>query len=203
MEKDYPISAYITNLGKYNEGTLMGEWVSFPTTQTNINSVFNRIQLDGIRYEEYFITDYESTTKGLQTRFSEYTNINELNYLAIKIIELSDYEQRKLESALELYGGNGISDIINLIENLENLELLNSIFTEEDLGYYYIEDLGLYEKNSLGNLVNYIDYERFGRDIRLDEGGYFTQNGYIYEIDNNFSLEYQGIESIPEKFKIC
>ena len=25
--KDYPFAAFITNLGKYNEGELVGEWV--------------------------------------------------------------------------------------------------------------------------------------------------------------------------------
>ena len=30
--KDYPFAAFITNLGKYNEGTLVGEWVKFSTT---------------------------------------------------------------------------------------------------------------------------------------------------------------------------
>ena len=31
-DKDYPFAAFITNLGKYNEGSLVGEWVKFPTT---------------------------------------------------------------------------------------------------------------------------------------------------------------------------
>ena len=30
-DKDYPFAAFITNLGKYNEGSLVGEWVKFPT----------------------------------------------------------------------------------------------------------------------------------------------------------------------------
>ena len=30
--QDYPFAAFITNLGKYNEGELVGEWVKFPTT---------------------------------------------------------------------------------------------------------------------------------------------------------------------------
>lgn len=28
----YPFSAFLTNLGRYNEGVLVGEWVQFPTT---------------------------------------------------------------------------------------------------------------------------------------------------------------------------
>ena len=35
-DKEYPFAAFITNLGKYNEGALVGEWVKFPTTATII-----------------------------------------------------------------------------------------------------------------------------------------------------------------------
>lgn len=54
------ISAYVTNLGKYNEGELVGKWLDFPTTQKEINKVLHEIGIDGIRYEEIFITDYEA-----------------------------------------------------------------------------------------------------------------------------------------------
>ena len=39
---DCPFEAYITNLGKYNEGELVGEWVKFPTTSEDMKKVFNR-----------------------------------------------------------------------------------------------------------------------------------------------------------------
>ena len=54
------ISAYVTNLGKYTEGELVGKWLDFPTTQTKINTVLKEIGIDGTRYEEIFITDYEA-----------------------------------------------------------------------------------------------------------------------------------------------
>ena len=41
--KDYPFAAFITNLGKYNEGELVGEWVKFPTTAEEMKEVFKRI----------------------------------------------------------------------------------------------------------------------------------------------------------------
>ena len=42
-DKDYPFAAFITNLGKYNEGELVGEWVKFPTTAEELKEVFKRI----------------------------------------------------------------------------------------------------------------------------------------------------------------
>ena len=37
-DKDYPFAAFITNLGKYNEGALVGEWVKFPTTAEELKN---------------------------------------------------------------------------------------------------------------------------------------------------------------------
>ena len=60
-DKDYPFAAFITNLGKYNEGSLVGEWVKFPTTAEELQKVFERIGIGskddfGQPYEEWFIT---------------------------------------------------------------------------------------------------------------------------------------------------
>ena len=37
-----PFSVYITNLEKYNEGFLVGEWVNFPTTKEHITDILKR-----------------------------------------------------------------------------------------------------------------------------------------------------------------
>ena len=39
-DHDCPFEAFITNLGKYNEGVLVGEWVKFPTTAEELQKVF-------------------------------------------------------------------------------------------------------------------------------------------------------------------
>ena len=49
------LEAYITNLGKYAEGQLVGETLKFPTTAEEVQSLLKRIGVDGIRYEEIFI----------------------------------------------------------------------------------------------------------------------------------------------------
>ena len=63
-DHDCPFEAYITNLGKYNEGELVGEWVKFPTTSEDLQKVFERIGISskddfGNPYEEWFISDYD------------------------------------------------------------------------------------------------------------------------------------------------
>ena len=57
--------------------------------------------------------------------------------------------------------------------------LFRCVSDEEDLGRYYIEEAGIYDTKAMGNLANYIDFERFGRDVAMDEGGRFTDDGYI------------------------
>ena len=51
-----PFVAFITNLGKYNEGELVGEWVKFPTTPEKLQEVFERI---GIGSADDFGNPYE------------------------------------------------------------------------------------------------------------------------------------------------
>ena len=41
-DKDFPFAAFITNLGKYNEGELVGEWVKFPTTADELKKVVGK-----------------------------------------------------------------------------------------------------------------------------------------------------------------
>ena len=72
------ISAYVTNLGKYTEGELVGKWLDFPTTQKEINKVLHEIGIDGIRYEEIFITDYEAY--GRDVRLEEGANYIKFKY---------------------------------------------------------------------------------------------------------------------------
>ncbi len=89
-DKDYPFAVFITNLGKYNEGALVGEWVKFPTTAEELKQVFERIGIGakddfGQTYEEWFITDYDCYVDGLYDLLGEYANLDELNYLASKL----------------------------------------------------------------------------------------------------------------------
>ena len=59
------LGAYVTNLGKYNEGILAFALLKFPTTTEEVQALLKRIGIDGVRYEEIFITDYETDIPGL------------------------------------------------------------------------------------------------------------------------------------------
>ena len=53
----------------------------------------------------------------------------------------------------------------------------------------------------MGNLTNYIDYERFGHDIRLEECGTFTAQGYARNNGDTLHEEYNGV-NMPDEYRV-
>ena len=72
---------YIANLGKYNEGELVGAWFTPPV---DYDEMAERIGLNE-RYEEYAIHDYE-----LPFEIDEYTPIEEVNRLCEMVEDLPE-----------------------------------------------------------------------------------------------------------------
>ena len=207
---DGDFEAFVTNLGKYNEGMLVGEWVKLPTTEEEMQKVFERIGIGkqdefGQPYEEWFITDYECPIYGVQKMLGEYENLDKLNYLASLIDELSLSDQEKLAAIMEA-GCDEVSDIddlINLTFNLDCYDIMPGINDESDLGYYYAHEAGIYSEKDLGPLANYIDYERYGRDIAMDEQGRFTDEGYVRVASERWDRQFDGeLDDIPDEYRI-
>ena len=205
--KDYPFAAFITNLGKYNEGELVGEWVKFPTTAEEMKEVFKRIGIGqrddfGQPYEEWFITDYDCYVDGLYDKLGEYESLDELNYLASKLDEMSDSEYAQFQAGMEMGDHCGsLQEIINLTENLDCYEIYPNIEDYDDLGRYYIEELEVMQIPE--HLQNYIDYEAYGRDVAMDENGSFTDQGYVRDTGDRFCEYYDGERgSIPDEYRV-
>ena len=206
-DKDYPFAAFITNLGKYNEGALVGEWVKFPTTAEELKKVFERIWIGakddfGQTYEEWFNTDYDCYVDGLYDLLGEYANLDELNYLASKLDDMSQDEYERFQAAMEIGDHTGsIQEFINLTENLDCYDIYPDIHDHDDLGRYYIEELDAMQVPE--HLRNYIDYEAYGRDIALEESGQFTDLGYVRDTGDSFHEYYDGERgSIPEEYRV-
>ncbi len=200
--RDCAFEAFVTNLGKYNEGELVGEWVKFPITNDEMQEVFKRIGI-GRRYEEWFISDYEFHIPNLYDLCGEYESLSELNYLAGKLMTLN--ENTEFWQAVFDLGecADSVKDLINLTENLDCFDFLPGISDEYDLGYYWAEKSGCYDTSRMGPLADYIDYYGFGEDIYMSETGAFTDTGYIRMDSSSFVEVYDGnIENIPEEYRI-
>ena len=83
---------YIANLGKYNEGELVGAWFTPPV---DFEEVKERIGLND-EYEEYAIHDYE-----LPFEIDEYTPIEEVN----RLCEIDVYKRQGGHQTMRLANG--------------------------------------------------------------------------------------------------
>ena len=190
--------AYITNLGKYNEGELVGETLEFPTSPQEVQTLLKHIGVDGIRYEEFFITSFDGDVLGLYDYLGEYENLDELNHLACLLSGLDQGELEKFEAVLHTGAHtSSVADIINLTQNLDCFEFYPDIENEEDLGRYWAEDLPIPEE-----LKDYFDYKAYGRDISINEGGHMAPGGYVVQTSGDFREYYHGPQDIPAEHKV-
>ena len=193
--------AYITNLGKYAEGQLVGETLKFPATTEEVQSLLKNIGVDGVRYEEFFITAFDGDVMGLYDYLTEYENLDELNHLAHLISELDSDEIETLEAALNKGDHtSSVADIINLVHNLDCYELHPGVTDDETLGRIYVEDMELLDVPD--NVLPYFDFEAYGRDARINEGGHFAPGGYVFNNGGSFVERYHGMEDIPPEHRI-
>lgn len=171
------LKGYITNLGKYNEGHLIGKWVEFPISEEDLNEVYKEIELcyyneDGeyieTGYEEYFFTDWDCD---FSNNFGEYESIVNMNILAET---LEDWHYDTFQAACEIWS---VDEVLNNDPN--DYALYYDVNNDYDLGYYWLNESGCYDLDDMGHLANYIDYEAFGRDIRLESNGGYTMLGWV------------------------
>lgn len=194
------LEAYVTNLGKYNEGALVGEYLKLPASTEEVQALLKRIGVDGVRYEEIFITDYETDIPGLYDCLGEYESIDELNYLASLLDDMDTGDMERFTAAVE-YGDHtgSVKELINLAQNLDCYDFYPGVRDEEELGRIYIEDMDALEVPE--HLRNYIDYEAYGRDVALEESGHFTGDGYVL-YTGGFTEVYSGREDIPDECRV-
>lgn len=202
MDEFTYLEAYISNLGKYAKGRPAGEWVRFPTTAEQMKEVFDRIGIDGKNYEAWHITEYRSDIPGLAQHLGEHEHIDELNYLGELLKMQDDGDREKFAAAMEIGDHAGsVQQLINLAQNLDCYWLYSSVTNEEEYGYYLIDELDELELPE--EAKKYFMYEDYGRDAAINDGGRFTEQGYIYNNKNTFTEWYNGKESdIPREYRV-
>lgn len=161
------LKIYVTNLSKYNEGVLVGEWVSLPCE--GLEEVLDKISNNG--NGELFISDYETDISNL--KISEYDDILQLNEIAEEIDNLSDDEVIALQAYLEQY-----NDIEQALEEVHqgNYTIYYDCNDMSDVAYQVVNDCGLFDGVPEA-LKEYFDYEAYGRDMDIE--------GTFIQIDNN------------------
>jgi len=175
------INMYITNLGKYNEGYLIGKWLELPASNEQIEKVLKEIGIDGVIYEEYFFTDWESV-EGIE--INEYSSLQELNEIAETLESLRD-DEIKICKCLMKNEGCSLDEAIEKKDEriIINLEEDTTMDQYSNLAYSYINEIyGDVNKLSKETLARYFDFESFGHELSFD---YFIEDKLNIAISNN------------------
>ena len=122
------MAVYIANLGKYNEGYLVGAWFTFPIDEEDVKE---KIGLNE-QYEEYAIHD----TDNFPIAIGEYVSIEELNEMYEMIEELPDYIVECLDEFISHYG-----TLEEVVEHKDDIYYYPDCETMTDVAYYYIDEL--------------------------------------------------------------
>jgi antirestriction protein len=164
---------YVTNLGKYNEGYLIGKWLTLPATEEEVSDTLKQIGINEY-YEEYFITDYESDI--MNFKIDEYDNINDLNDIAEELESLSDYEQEVVEALLE-YGYT----LEDAIDKIDDCIVYYNCDTMEEVAERIADENGLLDQIP-ENLQYYFDFSAYGRDLEIEGTFIFTRFNNCVEV---------------------
>jgi antirestriction protein len=165
------LNVYIANLGKYNEGELVGKWFTLPAEPEELDEVISEVLGEG--YEEIAIHDYESE---LKIQVGEYTNLHYLN-ATLQELEAVAEDDREIVCLIADYEGLPLSQVIQ--EFKEGKYMVYPASNYEQLGEYLKEE-GLLGYEIPEHLERYIDFASIGSDwfdggsgIDLSSEGYY------------------------------
>lgn len=160
------MQVYIANLGKYNEGELVGAWFTPPI---NYDELAERIGLND-EYEEYAIHDFE-----LPFEIEEYTSIEEINRLCGLAEGL---EETSVGKAVYEIQGAFFSSFEEMMDNVDEIYCYEQCSDMSDVAYHFVEE-GL-----LGEIpeavLPFFDYEEYGKALEM-EGRFVVTSHGVFE----------------------
>ena len=196
-------SILIDSRSRFETGAPGGAWLSMPATQEQLHAAMRSVGITADNPQDFFVGGFANTEDcpfDVPLAVIQSGSMDELNYLG-KLLEMQrDEDKAKFAAAVTLgeYAGN-LKDLINLAQNLDCYWLYPTVQSEEDYGYYLIDELDELELPE--EAKKYFMYEEYGRDAAINDGGRFTEQGYVYNNKNTFSEWYNG-RDIPKEYRI-
>ena len=198
-------SILIDSRTRFETGVPGGVWLSMPTTTEQLHEAMKRVGITADNPQDFFINGFANTEQqpfDVPLPVIQSAGLDELNYLGNLLSMQHDEDRDKFTAAVALGERAGsVKDLINLAQNLDCYWLYPTVQNEEDYGYYLIDELDELELPE--EAKKYFMYEDYGRDAAINDGGRFTEQGYIYNNKNTFTEWYNGKESdIPREYKV-
>ena len=196
-------SILIDSRSRFETGVPGGAWLPMPATQEQLHAAMRSVGITADNPQDFFVGGFANTEDcpfDVPLAVIQSGSMDELNYLG-KLLEMQrDEDKAKFAAAVTLgeYAGN-LKDLINLAQNLDCYWIYPTVQSEEDYGYYLIDELDELELPE--EAKKYFMYEEYGRDAAINDGGRFTEQGYVYNNKNTFSEWYNG-RDIPKEYRI-
>ena len=210
------LNVWIGNLGKYNEGELVGEWLKLPVSKQELDTflrekvglqltqaeVDKTLEEEGVCYEEYMINDYETD---LPIKISEYENLENLNLLATIAENVNDMDA--INAYVDSQGEMTLEELANLMEQEDDIAYFrfsndsSSMSAEEKMGYEMADATGLLSTLQKLQIEEFFDFEGYGSSW---ENGDITilDNGYIDFGDSDIDLNRYTLEELKEQYDL-
>lgn len=201
MEKAFEI--LVDSRSRYETGEPGGVWLTMPTTTEQLHEAMKSVGITADNPQDFFINGFANTEDcpfDVPLEVIQRGSMDELNYLGNLLSMQSVEDKSKFTAAVTLgeRAGN-LKDLINLAQNLDCYWIYPTVQSEEDYGYYLIDELEELELPE--EAKKYFMYEEYGRDAAINDGGRFTEQGYVYNNKNTFTEWYDG-RDVPEEYRI-
>ena len=165
--KTAPLNIYVANLAEYNNGNLVGSWISLPIEENDWKDFLKTIGNPA----EYVTHDFDNNIGLDGLKIGKYESIDKLNNLTRRLSNLSPYE---------------ITVINALYEVLEDLEQALDYYESDNYVYYGDMTLEEIAQENIKEyydipegLENYIDYRLYASDMDIEGFYYKTTYGTI------------------------
>ncbi len=175
--------------------------IALPATPYELANVLEQIHItdDPIHSLEIVNSELEF----LPQFISENVNLYELNHLASRLSELYQWELDCFEgmvmmgAAQSQYEPIAIERLINMTYSVEHCQIAYEAYDNASLGRFYANNGFVPELEALPEKIfQWLDYAKIGKEMRENESGVFTPNGYVVQ-DGEIVHKYQSSDAIP------
>ena len=178
-------AVYVGTYGKYNSGSLQGEWVNLDDFDSKEEFLTYCIQTlhANERDPELMFQDWEYIPDGF---------IGE-SYISDQLWDFINLqEDYSIKYAIAQHCGD-VKEAMNILDN-QDYSVHYGCDNVEDVVYQYLDELG---PEGFNNLDMYFDYERFGRECSWD--GPFDDSGEYESIYQEFGVDEDDDEALGEE----
>lgn len=195
------LNIWVGNLGKYNEGELVGGWLELPKEQKEIDEFLKNVVGLNEEYEEYMINDFETD---LPYEVSEYESISNLNLLATLSENIEEMDS--INAYVDSQGEMTLEELANLLAQAEDIAYYkfadnNSFLSAETkIGYEMAEATGLLSTLQEMKIEDFFDFEEYGRSWEANGDITILDSGYIDFGNSDIDLRRYTLDELKEEY---